>query len=114
MYSAAGACQRSLKPVRLRTVRILDTCHRLPFLEPVDPPLDLRLPEPQHIARAYYEHMPLRRTSLPSFDQARIYRRLAWGRLAEFNVLDTRQYRSDSRAATGSRTAPSGSRQPRP
>jgi len=45
--------------------------------------------------QAYFEHMPLRRTALPSGPDMLLYRRLAFGRLASFNVLDTRQYRSD-------------------
>ena len=45
--------------------------------------------------QAYYEHMPLRRSSVPKGPDMRIYRRLAYGNLAEFNVLDTRQYRDD-------------------
>lgn len=45
--------------------------------------------------QAYYEHMPLRRTALPVGPDLRLYRRFDFGRLARFNVLDTRQYRTD-------------------
>jgi alkaline phosphatase D len=45
--------------------------------------------------QAYYEHMPLRRSSLPRGTSMLLYRRLAFGDLAEFSVLDTRQYRTD-------------------
>jgi alkaline phosphatase D len=45
--------------------------------------------------QAYYEHMPLRRTAIPQRADMLLYRRLTWGDLAEFSVLDTRQYRSD-------------------
>ncbi|HYF73259.1 MAG TPA: alkaline phosphatase D family protein, partial [Nocardioides sp.] len=45
--------------------------------------------------RAYYEHMPLRRTSLPRGPRMRIYRRVRWGDLATLHLLDTRQYRDD-------------------
>jgi alkaline phosphatase D len=45
--------------------------------------------------QAYYEHMPLRRQQSPSGAFLRLYRRAPWGRLAEFAVLDTRQYRTD-------------------
>jgi alkaline phosphatase D len=45
--------------------------------------------------RAYYEHMPLRRTSLPHGPGMRIYRRVRWGDLATIHLLDTRQYRDD-------------------
>ena len=44
--------------------------------------------------QAYYEHTPLRRTAMPSGPDLPLYRRLTYGDLAEFNVLDTRQYRS--------------------
>ncbi|MFP3335090.1 alkaline phosphatase D family protein, partial [Pseudomonas sp. SIMBA_064] len=45
--------------------------------------------------QAYYEHMPLRASSLPKGADMRIYRRLDYGRLARFHVLDGRQYRSE-------------------
>ena len=45
--------------------------------------------------QAYYEHMPLRRTSLPNGPDLQLYRAFAWGDLASFHVLDTRQYRTD-------------------
>lgn len=43
--------------------------------------------------QAYYEHMPLRRRSKPVGPAAEIYRTLDWGRLAQFQLLDGRQYR---------------------
>jgi alkaline phosphatase D len=45
--------------------------------------------------RAYYEHMPLRRSSLPDGPHLPIFRRLTWGDLATVHLLDTRQYRYD-------------------
>lgn len=45
--------------------------------------------------RAYYENMPLRRSSLPRGIDMRLYRRVHWGALATFHLLDTRQYRTD-------------------
>jgi alkaline phosphatase D len=45
--------------------------------------------------QAYYEHMPLRRSSLPKGANLRLYRRLTFGDLAQFSLLDTRQYRTD-------------------
>ena len=45
--------------------------------------------------QAYYEHMPLRRTSIPKGPWLRLYRDFAYGTLASFFVLDTRQYRTD-------------------
>jgi phosphodiesterase/alkaline phosphatase D-like protein len=44
--------------------------------------------------RAYWEHMPLRMAQEPKGPDMQLYRRLTYGRLAEFSVLDTRQYRS--------------------
>jgi alkaline phosphatase D len=54
-----------------------------------------------HAYQAYYEHMPLRRSSLPHGSDMRLYRRLRFGDLAEFNVLDTRQYRTDQPCGDG-------------
>jgi alkaline phosphatase/alkaline phosphatase D len=45
--------------------------------------------------RAYWENQPLRSAQLPQGPDALLYRRLRWGTLAQFDVLDTRQYRSD-------------------
>ncbi|OSC57259.1 alkaline phosphatase, partial [Streptomyces sp. 4F] len=45
--------------------------------------------------RAYWENQPLRAAQLPQGPDARLYRRLHWGTLAQFDILDTRQYRSD-------------------
>ena len=44
--------------------------------------------------RAYYEHMPLRRSMVPFGPHMRLYHRVAFGDLAQFHVLDDRQYRS--------------------
>lgn len=53
--------------------------------------------------QAYYEHMPLRRTSVPRGLDLQLYRRIPWGSLATFHMLDTRQYR-DPRGSGGSIT----------
>nr|WP_315852085.1 alkaline phosphatase D family protein [Tautonia rosea] len=45
--------------------------------------------------QAYYEMMPLRRRSLPQGPHMQLFRTVTFGRLANFQVLDTRQYRSD-------------------
>ncbi|MGH3313074.1 MAG: alkaline phosphatase D family protein [Streptomyces sp.] len=45
--------------------------------------------------QAYWENMPLRRDARPEGPDMRLYRRLQFGRLAQFDVLDTRQYRDD-------------------
>ena len=44
--------------------------------------------------QAYYEHMPLREPAVPRGPDLQLYRRLSYGDLIAFNVLDTRQYRS--------------------
>ena len=51
--------------------------------------------------QAYYENMPLRRTSIPRGPDISIYRRLQWGRLANFHMLDTRQFRDDQACGDG-------------
>jgi alkaline phosphatase D len=53
--------------------------------------------------QAYYEHMPLRRASLPKGSSMLLYRRLAFGDLAEFSVLDSRQYRTDQPCGDGNK-----------
>jgi alkaline phosphatase D len=50
--------------------------------------------------RAYWEHMPLR-LPVPDGVDIPLYRRLRFGDLAELNVLDTRQYRSDQACGDG-------------
>jgi alkaline phosphatase D len=50
---------------------------------------------------AYYENMPLRRTSVPTGPDMQLFRRVAWGSLATFHMLDTRQYRSDQACGDG-------------
>lgn len=44
--------------------------------------------------QAYYEHMPLRIGAKPKGSVMQLYRRIPYGRFAEFQVLDTRQYRN--------------------
>ncbi len=53
--------------------------------------------------RAYWEHMPLRLAQLPKGPDMQLYRRFQYGRLAEFSVLDTRQYRSDQAYGDGTK-----------
>lgn len=45
--------------------------------------------------QVYWESMPLRRSSVPRGPDMQLYRGIPFGRLAEFSVLDTRQFRSD-------------------
>lgn len=65
-------------------------------------------PSPEFTARraaayqAYYEHMPIRLRAAHGRNQGlRIYRSLRYGRLAEFSLLDDRQYRSDNPCGDG-------------
>ncbi len=51
--------------------------------------------------QAYYEHMPLRRSCLPNGPVMQLYRQASYGNLAEFFVLDTRQYRTDQPCGDG-------------
>ena len=54
--------------------------------------------------QAYFEHMPLRRSALPKGPEMLLYRRLDFGRLAQFHVLDTRQYRTPQPLGDGLKT----------
>jgi alkaline phosphatase D len=47
---------------------------------------------------AYWEHAPLARARKPVGKDMLLYRRIDWGSLAQFHVLDTRQYRSNQMA----------------
>ncbi|WP_194821946.1 alkaline phosphatase [Micromonospora sp. S-DT3-3-22] len=69
-------------------------------------------PDPDFLARraaafqAYHENMPLRRASVPRGPDIALYRRLRWGRLATFHLLDTRQFRDDQACGDGYRDCP--------
>ncbi|ADB31728.1 Alkaline phosphatase [Kribbella flavida DSM 17836] len=54
--------------------------------------------------KAYYENMPLRPAQAPSGASIPLYRRLQWGNLASFHMLDTRQYRNDQACGDGWKT----------
>jgi alkaline phosphatase D len=45
--------------------------------------------------QAYYENVPLRPSARPNGINMRLFRRLHWGALATFHMLDTRQFRDD-------------------
>lgn len=70
------------------------------------------IPQPNFAARrvaaakAYYENMPLRRSSIPRNLDIQLYRRLHWGSLATFHMLDTRQYRDDQACGDGYQACP--------
>jgi alkaline phosphatase D len=53
--------------------------------------------------QAYYEHMPLRKPARPQGPDMRLYRGVPFGRLADFAVLDTRQYRTDQPCGDGNK-----------
>jgi alkaline phosphatase D len=55
--------------------------------------------------QAYYESMPVR-TALPNGASLQLYRRLAFGDLIDFSVLDTRQYRSKQSACGDPKACP--------
>ncbi|NIK54700.1 alkaline phosphatase D family protein [Kribbella shirazensis] len=44
--------------------------------------------------QAMYENLPLRHTQMPAGPDIRVHRRVDYGNLANFTMLDTRQYRS--------------------
>jgi len=58
------------------------------------PPAYFKLRQ-QMAMQAYYEHMPLRASSLPIGPQMQLYRQAIYGDLLDLNLLDTRQYRSN-------------------
>ncbi|GAB3753678.1 alkaline phosphatase D family protein [Microlunatus parietis] len=45
--------------------------------------------------QAYWEHLPFRRSSMPKGPDMQLYRRLPYGTLIDFDLIDTRQYRAD-------------------
>jgi alkaline phosphatase D len=51
--------------------------------------------------QAYYENMPLRPSAKPSGNSIPLYRRVRWGALATFHLLDTRQFRDDQACGDG-------------
>ena len=55
--------------------------------------------------KAYWEHMPFR-VRAPKSADFRIHRHVPWGRLADFFVLDTRQYRADQCGEIGAACDP--------
>lgn len=51
--------------------------------------------------QAWYEHMPVRKANMPRFGVVNAYRTARFGNLAEIQLLDTRQYRSDQACNDG-------------
>jgi alkaline phosphatase D len=69
-----------------------------------DTPVEVFLLRRAAAYQAYFEHMPLRKASIPAGPRLQLYRRLQFGNLIDFNVLDTRQYRSDQACGHGGAT----------
>ncbi|MFW7267124.1 alkaline phosphatase D family protein [Gluconacetobacter sp. Hr-1-5] len=69
-------------------------------------PSDVFLTRRAVAMQAYYEHMPLRRASMPVGSAMRIYRSAQFGDLMNAFFLDTRQFRSDQ--VYGDRDVPQG------
>ena len=57
-----------------------------------------------HAYKAFYEHMPVRKTQMPQGPHLQLYRRFSFGDLISMNVLDTRQYRTPQ--PCGNKTKP--------
>jgi alkaline phosphatase D len=53
--------------------------------------------------QAFYEHLPMRSSCLPKGPDAQIYRRITYGQLINFEMLDTRQYRTDQPNGDGNK-----------
>ncbi|MEO1220149.1 MAG: alkaline phosphatase D family protein [Pseudomonadota bacterium] len=64
-------------------------------LDQDDSPASLFGLRQQMAMQAYYEHMPLRASSLPIGNRMQIYRQQRFGDLLDLNLLDTRQYRTN-------------------
>ncbi len=62
---------------------------------------------PEFLARraaayqAYFENMPVPLSATPKKGAVQLYRRLEYGDIAQFNMLDTRQYRTDNPCGDG-------------
>jgi alkaline phosphatase D len=63
--------------------------------------------------QGYYENMPLRRRSMPRGPFMQLYRTISFGRLAEFQMLDTRQYRTDQPNGDGMKPLKGGALDPK-
>jgi alkaline phosphatase D len=58
--------------------------------------------------QAWYEHLPVRPGSMPDGPSMQVYRRLAFGDLAEFSLLDTRQFKDDQHVCGAAPPNPTG------
>jgi alkaline phosphatase D len=66
--------------------------HSQPDTEPDQDPAVFRLRRAAAY-QAYYENLPLRRSSMPRGPEMQVFRRLEFGDMLQLNVLDTRRYR---------------------
>jgi alkaline phosphatase D len=51
--------------------------------------------------QAWFEHMAVPLSAKPGQNETRLYRRIGYGDIADFNILDTRQYRTDNPCGDG-------------
>ena len=63
--------------------------------------------------KAFYEHMPLRRSSIPRGALLQLYRPFSYGDLASIFMLDSRQYRSDQPCGDNLQLACAATRDPK-
>jgi len=75
-------------------------------------PRDIFLARRAAAYQAYYEHMPLRRRSIPAGPSMQLYRQFTYGKLASFFVLDTRQFRTDQPCMDGTKPPCPGTADP--
>ena len=63
--------------------------------------------------QAWYEHMPVRRASMPRYGEVAMHRSARCGDLAEIDILDTRQFRSNQPCGDGFKPVCADVRAPR-
>lgn len=71
--------------------------------ERTDEPVEMYRRRRVNSYRAYYEHMPLRAAQIPQGPAMHLFREVPFGGLADFQVLDTRQYRTDQPCGDGNK-----------
>lgn len=64
-------------------------------------PPDIFLLRRQAAFQAYYENMPLRRSSMPRGPDMQLYRKASYGDLLSAHFMDTRQFRTDQPCGDG-------------
>ena len=97
-------CRRRTRASRSRSSGMTTRCRTTtPAWRPKAAPRRPSSPPGARLAyQAFYEHLPIRqRVALRPAQELRIYRRLRYGKLAEFTLLDDRQYRSDNPCGDG-------------